>query len=331
MGEMNNYTNLYMRRNAIFADFMNLALFQGKRVIQPENLHELSTDMIAVLESKRAQKSQTYSFTRDILKEFIGYTDGERIFAFLGIENQTDVHYALPVWHKLYDALQLYGQVEELTASLRDDVGLVGDRIKRGFKGMKLHPVFTAAMYWGTKPWDGPHSMHDMFYPLPDSLRALIPDERVIIIEPRTLEQARVDGMDTNLRLVFECMRHKDAGDLDAFVKNTSQFKHIDKLAGHIIRKTTGAPLELAEDDTEGEFDMQDTWKKLTELWFNEGKQSVEPELILLKAQKEEADARAEAAEAEKEASQRYVRQNLRLLGMNDEQIESMFMPPTAG
>ena len=120
----------------------------------------------------------------------------------------------------------------------------------------------------------------------------------------------------------------------------------------------------MAEDDTEGEFDMQDTWKKLTELWFNQGRQSVEPELTLLRARVAEAEAEAakakaeaeaaeaeaakaeaeaeaaeaeaakaeaEAAEAEADLSLRYVRQNLRRLGMNDEQIESMFKPPAEG
>ena len=88
---------------------------------------------------------------------------------------------------------------------------------------------------------------------------------------------------------------------------------------------------------------MQDTWKKLTELWFNQGRQSVEPELTLLRARvaKAEAEAveakakaakaKAEADEAEADLSLRYVRQNLRRLGMNDEQIESMFKPPVEG
>ena len=37
-------------------------------------------------------------------------------FVILGIENQTDIHYAMPVRNMLYNALTYYEQVEEIAS-----------------------------------------------------------------------------------------------------------------------------------------------------------------------------------------------------------------------
>ena len=40
-------------------------------------------------------------------------TDGKTKYVLYGVENQTDIHYAMAVKNHLYDALEYAGQVEE--------------------------------------------------------------------------------------------------------------------------------------------------------------------------------------------------------------------------
>ena len=68
MGAMDKYTRLYLQKNAIFADFMNAALFQGRDIVHPEDLHEMNSAMDLVLEEKKDGKLITLSLIRDILK-----------------------------------------------------------------------------------------------------------------------------------------------------------------------------------------------------------------------------------------------------------------------
>ncbi len=342
MGTMDMYTRLYLQRNAIFADFMNTALFQGQSIVHPEDLHEMNSAMDLVLEEKKDGKLITLSLIRDILKEFVGYTDGERVFAYLGIENQTDIHYAIPVWVRLYDDLQLYSQVQNLQDMLHD-IAPIRDRITRGFEGMKIHPVFTVVLYWGDKPWNGPTTLYELFPALSDSLMRLIPDYRVTIIEPRKLLPELVDGMQTDLKLVFQCMRRtRDSDEMRKLITGNERFKTIDKLAVHLIKRLTGANIHINENDTEGQYDMCQAWEEICKEEQQIGRDSMQPQLQLLETENDALRVEAEAAKNEAEAAKNeaeaakaalkanvamiaQLKQNLRAEGFSVERIEAMF------
>lgn len=51
---------------------------------------------------------------RDLLKTATIMEDGEAAYVLLGIENQTEVHYAMPVRNMLYDAMQYNQQVTDI-------------------------------------------------------------------------------------------------------------------------------------------------------------------------------------------------------------------------
>ncbi len=56
---------------------------------------------------------------RDVLKSAIIKQDDEAAYLLLGIENQTDIHYAMPVRNIIYDALQYGKQVADIAAKHR--------------------------------------------------------------------------------------------------------------------------------------------------------------------------------------------------------------------
>ena len=58
--------------------------------------------------------------------------------------------------------------------------------LKREFtKEDKLIPVITITVYLGTKEWDGPRKLSDMFGDVDEELLPFIPDYRINLLAPR--------------------------------------------------------------------------------------------------------------------------------------------------
>lgn len=79
--------------------------------MRPEHLSELDRTEFGKLFVDG--KSLTVQKFRDVLKECILKQDEHYTYLLLGIENQTDVHYAMPVKNMVYDALNYDRQVTE--------------------------------------------------------------------------------------------------------------------------------------------------------------------------------------------------------------------------
>lgn len=67
---------------------------------------------------------------RDILKTAVIMQEAETYYLLLGIENQTDIHYAMPVRNMIYDALQYGRQVTDTAARHRKTEKVQNNRKK---------------------------------------------------------------------------------------------------------------------------------------------------------------------------------------------------------
>ena len=106
MGVADKETKAYMRENEIFADAFNFFLYDGAQKIQPGLLRELDTTELAQLPgTDEKQLSEVIQKYRDVLKSAVIMQDEKASYLLLGIENQTDVHYAMPVRNMLYDVM----------------------------------------------------------------------------------------------------------------------------------------------------------------------------------------------------------------------------------
>ena len=115
MGAADTVTKAYMKENTVFADAFNYLLYRGRAVVDPAQLQELDTTEIALPfgaqdEDGKPQEDAVQKY-RDVLKSAVIKEDGEAAYILLGIENQTDIHYAMPVRNAVYDALQYGRQV----------------------------------------------------------------------------------------------------------------------------------------------------------------------------------------------------------------------------
>ena len=103
MGRIDTETKAFMSDPARFADAFNYLIYDGQQVIKPGDLKPLDTKEIAIPFGHNARVPEQKF--RDVLKLVSVMRDGEAIYAVLGLENQTRVHYAMPVKDMLYDAM----------------------------------------------------------------------------------------------------------------------------------------------------------------------------------------------------------------------------------
>lgn len=101
---------------------------------------------------------------RDLLKSAIIKKTEGIIYVLLGAENQSDIHYAMPVKNMIYDAMNYGSQVAEAARSHKDKKDFDSSaEFLAGFKrDDKLTPVITLTVYWGAEAWDAPRCLHDM-------------------------------------------------------------------------------------------------------------------------------------------------------------------------
>ena len=104
-------------------------MYDGAQMIQPDQLRELDPTEIAILfnendtQDRQSTKKEIIQKYRDHLKSAAIMEDGETAYVLLGIENQTDVNYAMPVRNMLYDALQYVRQVSRIADVHRSQKG----------------------------------------------------------------------------------------------------------------------------------------------------------------------------------------------------------------
>ena len=107
MALQDTVTKQYMSKGEIFADAFNYLIYSGRQVIRPDQLSEMDTTQIAIPFAPQEQgKPETTQKYRDVLKTLSVKKDKTCTYLVLGIENQSRVHYAMPIRNMLYDVLQ---------------------------------------------------------------------------------------------------------------------------------------------------------------------------------------------------------------------------------
>ena len=120
-------------------------------------------------------------------------------FVILGIENQSKIHYAMPLRHMLGDAFSYLKEYNEIAKKHKKekDYTATDEFLSRMKKTDRLHSVLTICIYYGENPWDGPHSLIDMLE-IPDAFKPLISDYKFNLIELRKSEYLKFHNDDVN-------------------------------------------------------------------------------------------------------------------------------------
>ena len=251
MSKKDTVTKAFMRENTVFADAFNYLIFNGKKVIQPEQLQELdTTELVQLIAKGKNNKNESVQKYRDILKATVIMEDENADYLLLGIENQTEIHYAMPVRNMIYDALQYGNQVAAIAAqNVKEKKAPTRAEFLSGFyKADKLRPVITLVLHFGADPWDGATSLHEMMYFPLEEMRTFIQDYKIHLIDPAALEPDELEKFSTSLREVLGCIKYsKDKEKLSSFIRNNTRMM-LEINAARVIQAITNITLDLSEE-----------------------------------------------------------------------------------
>lgn len=250
MGVKDTVTTKYMRQNEIFADAFNYFVYGGEQVINPESLEELDTREIDVPYGGEKGAKQPVQKTRDVIKSVIAMMDKRTAYLLLAIENQSNIHYAMPVKNMVYDALQYAKQVEEAAASHKlsgDYKGVDSDEYLSGFmKADHLLPVVTLVIYFASKEWDGPLSIHEMFAGQDARVLAFVPDYKINLIAPAAIEDSEFEKFQTTLKEVLSFIEYSGNADkLQEVIGIDEKFRHLGRNEVDVLNACVNANLTM--------------------------------------------------------------------------------------
>lgn len=243
MSDKDSITKKYIKQPDRFADLFNGFCFGGEEKLQPEKLRDMDTTSV-VLPYGSDGAALPEQKARDVLKLAVK-TDGKAAYCILGVENQTEVHTAMPIRNMLYDAMTLTEQVAATAKSHKAAHNHGNDKAEflSGFhRDDKVLPVITLVVYWGADDWDAPVTLREM-YPegVDESILKYATDYKMNLISPAKMTDQQLDVFRSDLKAVLKFIKHsKDKKELAALVNGNQDYKSLDRLAAQTISVCSG-------------------------------------------------------------------------------------------
>ena len=242
-------TKQYVSEAEVFADAFNNLIYDGEQVIKPDQLTDMDTTQYVIPyhedEKGKPEAAQKY---RDTLKTLAVKTDDRYTYLVLGIENQSHVHYAMPVRNMLYDAMQLEKQVRDLASQHRKEGknGTSEEYLSGMKKEDRLSPVITLVINFGGKKWDAPLSLREMYGEQPEKVLPFIQDYRVFMIDPMEMSDNDLQKLNSSLREVLAYIKYqRDKARMEKLLNEDSKFSCLETNAALVINAMTNAGIAI--------------------------------------------------------------------------------------
>ncbi len=159
----------------VFADIVNVNLFDGDLVVSPDDLTEVSLET-----SYKDLDGKHHRLFRDTLMK-VNKLGG--CIAFVGFENQVDINRAMPVRDMGYTYTGYAKQIREIVAKNREKKHFAYTQVLH--EEQKLTPIATFILYFGKEQWTTPICLMDIL-DIPeqekDFWRQFINDYRIHVI-----------------------------------------------------------------------------------------------------------------------------------------------------
>lgn len=186
--------------NDVFADIVNVLLFDGKDIVKQDELADAAPNSMLKLENEIHEQE------RDIAK----YWGKSKVrIAFYGFENQTAIDKDMPLRILSYEGAAYKAQLT--------GVDNAEDKAKR-------YPVVTLVLYFGIDRWNKYHSLKELVE-VPAILQPYVNDYRINIREIAWLSDDEIASFKSDFRYVAEYFRAK---------RLNEDLKFDDKMPAHI-------------------------------------------------------------------------------------------------
>ena len=180
-----------LRDKGCFADLCNYAFFQGRQVIQPEELVSRENDLSTLI--GKVDKPTEIKRYRDVVRKASIHGD----YVIIGVEHQSTFDEKMIFRILNYDATIYINQVESK---------------------QEVYPVGSFVFYKGDKEWKSPETLKETLKNIPPEMEPYINDWRLPVVELKTMDARKL----TNQRLkeVVEISQSMFAGSYDGLRNN---------------------------------------------------------------------------------------------------------------
>ena len=189
------------RYNDVFADIVNVLLFNGKRIVDEDALTDTPVDSALKIDG------EIHSQDRDVAK----YWKNSQInIALFGLENQTVPDKLMPMRVIGYDGAEYKKQVLE------------ENRYK------KKYPVITLVLYMGyEKNWKYSNSLLDLLE-VDENLKPYVSDYKINVFEIAFLDREKIDLFKSDFRMLADYLYQMRT--TDSYEGDESDIKHVDEI-----------------------------------------------------------------------------------------------------
>ena len=227
-----------LRDKGCFADLCNYAFFQGRQVIQPEELVSRENDLSTLI--GKVDKPTEIKRYRDVVRK--ASIHGE--YVIIGVEHQSTFDEKMIFRILNYDATIYINQVESK---------------------QEVYPVGSFVFYTGDKEWKSPETLKGTLKNIPSEMGPYINDWRLPVVELKTMDARKL----TNQRLkeVVEISQSMFAGNYDD-LRNNRKIETENFMMAATFTRTKIKREELPEGD---EINMCEAMDRLFQKLRNEG------------------------------------------------------------
>ena len=223
-----------LRDKGCFADLCNYAFFQGRQVIQPEELVSRENDLSTLI--GKVDKPTEIKRYRDVVRK--ASIHGE--YVIIGVEHQSTFDEKMIFRILNYDATIYINQVESK---------------------QEVYPVGSFVFYTGDKEWKSPETLKN----IPSEMEPYINDWRIPVVELKTMDARKL----TNQRLkeVVEISQSMFAGNYDD-LRNNRKIETENFMMAATFTRTKIKREDLPEGD---EINMCEAMDRLFQRFENQG------------------------------------------------------------
>ncbi len=195
--------------NDVFADIVNVLLYDGKEIIKEDELINTKDKS-----QYKSDNSILHEQERDVSK--IWHKNSIRI-AIYGLENQTEIDNDMPLRIIGYDGASYKSQTLNPNSKER-------------------YPVVTLVLYFGEKHWNKPHTLYDCLE-IPEDLKPYVNNYKINLFEIAYLPDEVISKFKSDFRIVADFFAQKRKN--KSYKPSSQKIKHVDELL-KLMQAVTG-------------------------------------------------------------------------------------------
>lgn len=184
--------------NDVFADIVNVLVFQGSKTIKPRELKPLT-----LRSHYKADDNKLHEMERDNAKY---WSKGKIKIAIFGLENQTKSDPDMPFRIIAYDGAAYRSQLLDKKSKTR-------------------YPALSIVLYFGEPHWNDSKTIWEMI-PIPEGLEEYVNDYKVHIFEIAHLTDEQVKLFKSDFQIVADYFVQKRKN--KTYVPSKKTIKHVD-------------------------------------------------------------------------------------------------------